>query len=1096
MKVEKTAVEVAGDKTIHDAAMTRLYTERVTAQTLALVDDHETRMLAILPGNYSKEMPISPATDAEIRRFTETAYRHNAKSFIEFGNQAQVSSLDTLNKSFRDFFEPERPTRAIASEIVLTQPLYANKTLAEGWKGIGLNERKRIEAAIRGGLAEGLTEEQMIKRVSKTFNLTRVHSEGIVITGITSVYAQVDQQVYAENSKYLKGYQYAAVLDTRTTPVCRYMDGNIYPVSDTGHLPPQHYRCRSTTIPVPKAWADLAKVDSVRATRARNTAGMSEAEIEAYDKYASSYFTGTPYDTISYNDWLKKQPDRIQLMHLGDMHRLKMFQNNELTAERFITPKGASVGLNELKLLTGDNNTAGGYNGSVEATSKVFANAKERLDTLTLGYTSPLEILRDKEAVSKLVEYYKLQSGELNGTLSVTNYRGILPHVKAGTKNRVLNSPPTEDQLIYNPITKRREDARIYQPNMAADKRAVRLIDESTVLTADDKKFLQDFKIEIQKSVGMNEAAVVTDNLRVTFERFRKQGKPWGNLKAVLNSEMKNSVTNVSEFIETQLRNNSDFFYKIKQGEYLDPVLGPIQLDDLGKNFIANIKERNLWEARQLPVIALQLRSTVDIFLKTQLPMKLQMRRVFQGLGKFETQQFYLRFAKRLAMDDAPDRDQLAIELGRDLFNTTNFRGSKKEWYDAGVEILDYAQKVGFYTLDTFGVKKRRMRSRMSGQYFGQYYDTFSVNLRITDARIKHYSYLNRAIDVGYRIGVNNRYDNQLYIKPGFKTYFAKGGYDTQIPITSSSSFTEIPAELIDEPLADALNWYSNSKYKVDPEFYGFTRKLLDFQDDKGKAKYFNDLNHYRDHMTARGDAYDRFKAMEHYVKNDMSFSNHAFIDHRGRIYDSGYIGPQSGESFRPFLNTPEAKPLGIDGYYNLQDQIGGFLGGLSDEFEGRFNGLSQTGRQKIADKWRADLVLLGKRIERQKPQDIRDILESKIVQMADAEEQGKLFRLALEQYRIDKFLGGSYKDLTPLDNYMIKVALEQDASSSGAQIIALSTKNKQLAELSNVVPTNQKRRLYDEIASMTFNDPRFKKLNERLGLSEKDLRKAKLVAL
>ena len=63
--------------------------------------------------------------------------------------------------------------------------------------------------------------------------------------------------------------------------------------------------------------------------------------------------------------------------------------------------------------------------------------------------------------------------------------------------------------------------------------------------------------------------------------------------------------------------------------------------------------------------------------------------------------------------------------------------------------------------------------------------------------------------------------------------------------------------------------------------------------------------------------------------------------------------------------------------------------------------------------------------------------------------------------------------------------------SSSGAQIIALTTKNKQLAELSNVVPTNQKRRLYDEIAESTFNDPRFRELNIKFGLTLKDLRKA-----
>ena len=49
---------------------------------------------------------------------------------------------------------------------------------------------------------------------------------------------------------------------------------------------------------------------------------------------------------------------------------------------------------------------------------------------------------------------------------------------------------------------------------------------------------------------------------------------------------------------------------------------------------------------------------------------------------------------------------------------------------------------------------------------------------------------------------------------------------------------------------------------------------------------------------------------------------------------------------------------------------------------------------------------------------------------------------------------------------------------------------------MSNVTLTDQKRRLYDEVAALTFNDPEFKKINERLGLTEKELRKAKLHGL
>ena len=118
-------------------------------------------------------------------------------------------------------------------------------------------------------------------------------------------------------------------------------------------------------------------------------------------------------------------------------------------------------------------------------------------------------------------------------------------------------------------------------------------------------------------------------------------------------------------------------------------------------------------------------------------------------------------------------------------------------------------------------------------------------------------------------------------------------------------------------------------------------------------------------------------------------------------------------------------------------------------------------------------------------------------MQLIDGEEQGKAFRFALEMSKIDEYLKGDYskKALATLSNYRTGLALEQDASSSGAQIIALTTKNKQLAELSNVVPTTYKKRLYDEIAASTFADPRFKQLNLKLGLTEKDLRKARIVA-
>jgi hypothetical protein len=114
----------------------------------------------------------------------------------------------------------------------------------------------------------------------------------------------------------------------------------------------------------------------------------------------------------------------------------------------------------------------------------------------------------------------------------------------------------------------------------------------------------------------------------------------------------------------------------------------------------------------------------------------------------------------------------------------------------------------------------------------------------------------------------------------------------------------------------------------------------------------------------------------------------------------------------------------------NFQDQIGAFLGGLSEKLEGNFNSLTITGRQKIAQKYRNEMVKIGNQMRRAKPRDIRDILDNELVQMIDAEEQGKFFRFAIELAKMDEFLGGDYskRSLERLSKYKTALALEQDA--------------------------------------------------------------------
>jgi SPP1 gp7 family putative phage head morphogenesis protein len=1066
------------DGVVDRAAMVRLYQRRVDGQIELILDGHRVRLDELMrKGNLtvSGRKQLMKAVDSELRKTYRDANRTSRKSLLDLAKSELSFAYQNIEKTMSRIWKTSRPPNRVAEEFIM-RPLIENKTLEAGWFGVSLGERRRIEAIIRRGVAEGHSMEEIAVDVRRgnVHNISRAQSRALVVTATTAITAQADHAVYEANRDAIVGWQYVAVLDSRTTPTCAHRDGQVYSVDEREMLPPAHYNCRSTTIPVFKSWADVAKLESLSRVRSRNIQDLTKEQMAYYDGQ-------TPMKE-SYHDWLFRQPQEVQLRHLGDYAKVRLFQSGKIHLSTFTNDEGNSIGIRELKAMT-----ESGYN--VPGTTRRFAAAKAELDAMNLGAVTPDDFINDLKLRNTLRDYYILQSRDLDGTLSLTNYRGLLINTKRSAKRRVLTSPPREDQMVFNPITGRYEDTRLYQPNPGVLANNLKLMRESDLLLDRDKEFIEGFIESLKDHMSVNERAVITDNLRIVFGRQRQSGELWTNFKAVTQGQVKFDVMNVSDAVETQLRRDADILKKLLQDNYIDPVLGPTQLQELHNGFINNIFEKNRWEDRVAPKIARKLRSTLDTDLLKQHPV------LWNRISSQELDKFYLKFANRLGLADTPDRDQLAVQLGRDLYNAANINGARDKWYDLGMSILNNRKTSKFFEIETFGVQKRRMKSRMSGQYFGPYYDTMAFNVRIVDPEIQRYAHLTRKVELGLRLGTMDP-DNQLIVRPGYKTFFVRRGLgwsDTRIPIVSSSSFSDFPVEFVDKDFADALNWASKSRYKIDKDYYNFVNKLLYFEDDRGRAKHYNERNEFRKYIASRGDSYERFKAMEWLTKNDASFGNQVFVDHRARIYERGLIGPQSGETFRPFLNTEAEKPLGTMGFLNLQDQIGAFLGGLDDHFEGRHDSLTFVGRQKIAERWRPELVRLGNHMLRGKPADIRAVLDSEIAARIDGEELAKFFRLAMEQAKIDNYLKGQYsnRSLESLRNYKTALAMEQDASSSGAQIIALTTRNKQLAELSNVVPTDRKQRLYDEIAERTFNDPRFKTMNVKLGLTEKDLRKA-----
>jgi SPP1 gp7 family putative phage head morphogenesis protein len=679
------------------ATMIKLYEEHTTKKVNLIIDGHIINIDNLIKNSklqgtgfkgFQKDL------DAIVKKTFDNLHTTTSKSFIDLFNQQVGYTTKSLSKAAGNVWRPAVVPRMISEDFVLSQPLYQNTTLKEGWDGIARNEKIRIEAILRKSIADGLSEEAAAKAVLKAVpGITKNQATGLVVTATTAVYVEADHQVYKMNAKALQGWQFVAILDARTTTTCANLNGKVFPVSDTEHLPPRHWYCRSTTTPVVKSYEQLGELEGVAQIRKRNLAALTDKEKAFYD--------GETPLIKSYDSWLRDQPPAIQLKHLGDTKKLEAYRAGQLTVDKFKTD-GKSVGINELNAMT-----SSGY--GIGGDTRRFALAKEKLDALKIGASRPEDFYIDPELTKNLREYYLLQAGELDGTLSLTNYRGTLLHNKKNTKARVLSQLPTEDNLKFNPITGRYDDSRMYQPNPQVLANTYKLVNESAVLKGKDKKFITDFVDSLETKMGVNERAVITDNLRITFSRFRENKEPWNNMKAVLQGQIKFDIMNVSDYIETQIRKDANLLMKLKQDNYLDPVLGPTQLQSLHDNFIRNIYAKNKWEDKVAPKIASELQGLLDF----KIPLKIKIR-----LSDRDLDNFYLKFARRLSLADSPDRDQLAVALGRDLYNLANYRGSRNEWFNLGVKLLDDANNKGFYELESFGVQKRRMKSRNFGKYF------------------------------------------------------------------------------------------------------------------------------------------------------------------------------------------------------------------------------------------------------------------------------------------------------------------------------------------------------------------------------------------
>ncbi|MDN4069253.1 minor capsid protein [Paenibacillus vini] len=110
--------------------------------------------------------------------------------------------------------------------------------------------RQQIQTKLSQAFIRGDTIDRAVRDISERFDVSRSNAERLIQTESAFFVGQATKAGYLASGVVQK-YEILATLDSRTTEVCRSLDGHLFLVSEANvgvNYPPLHVRCRTTTV--------------------------------------------------------------------------------------------------------------------------------------------------------------------------------------------------------------------------------------------------------------------------------------------------------------------------------------------------------------------------------------------------------------------------------------------------------------------------------------------------------------------------------------------------------------------------------------------------------------------------------------------------------------------------------------------------------------------------------------------------------------------------------------------------------------------------------------------------------------------------------
>ena len=249
------------------------------------------------------------------------------------------------------------------------QTLPNGETVEKAFRGIATRQQEGLARTIRQGVFSGESTQQIASRMigrlefgqkgsvrqiaqagGELTKLANHQIQTIVRTSVNQVQNQASQAVYAANSKVAPKYEYVATLDSKTSPICKRLDGRKFEYNK-GPTPPQHFNCRSTTVPV---------VDYAGLKKQKGFEDLTPPPKGKVVTRPTGEGTGrVPQDT-QYGDWLLGQDKKLKVKTLGNEQKVRYFErlakkegSGQKAIRKMVREDGSERSLKDLERLYG-----------------------------------------------------------------------------------------------------------------------------------------------------------------------------------------------------------------------------------------------------------------------------------------------------------------------------------------------------------------------------------------------------------------------------------------------------------------------------------------------------------------------------------------------------------------------------------------------------------------------------------------------------------------------------------------------------------------------------------------------------------------------